>query len=368
RGVLFTGFPWLASGYAHTDTPLAGFAPVVGVYGLTLLAALAAGALVALLRHRSRRVAASAVAVLVALVTGGEALRRVEWTQAAGAPIRVRLVQGNIPQNLKFGPEGLRRAHDTYMRLMRAGERADLVVLPESVFPLPLAYLPDAVTRDLLDFTGSRSSALVFGVFVEDPPGRYYNSAIGLAPGAPPQRYSKRHLVPFGEFIPWGFRWFVERMAIPIGDQERGPAYQPPMTLAGQRIAVNICYEDLFGAEIIDAWRDPGNAPTLLLNLSNLAWFDDSIALAQHLQISRLRALETGRPMLRATNTGATAIVDARGRVVAQLPFNTEGALDGAVRGHVGTTPYVRLGDGPALGAIAALLLAAFAAGRARRP
>lgn len=368
RGVLFTGFPWLASGYAHTDTPLAGFAPIAGVYGLTLLAALAAGALVALLRHRSRPAAAAAIALLAALLAGGEALRRIEWTQAAGDPIRVRLVQGNIPQNLKFGPEGLQLAHDAYLKLMRAGERADLVVLPESVFPLPLAYLPDHVTRDLLDFTNSHASALVFGVFVEDPPGRYYNSAIGLAPGGKPQRYSKRHLVPFGEFIPFGFRWFVDLMAIPIGDQQRGARYQPPLALAGQRIAVNICYEDLFGAEIIDAWKDPGNAPTLLLNLSNLAWFDDSLALAQHLQISRLRALETGRPMLRATNTGATAIVDARGRVVAQLPFNTEGALDGDVRGHVGTTPYVRYGDWPALAAIGLLLLAAFAAGRARRP
>ncbi|GAB4464883.1 MAG: apolipoprotein N-acyltransferase [Burkholderiaceae bacterium] len=368
RGVAFTGFPWLASGYAHTDTPLAGFAPIVGVYGVTLAAALAAGALVALLRHRSRPARAGAMVLLVALAAGGEALRRIEWTQATGDPIRVRLVQGNIPQNLKFGPEGLQRAHEAHMRLMRSAGRADLVVLPESVFPVPLAYLPDFVTRDLLDYANSRAAALVFGVFVEDPPGRYYNSAIGLAPAATPQRYSKRHLVPFGEFIPFGFRWFVDLMAIPIGDQARGPKYQPPMTLAGQRIAVNICYEDLFGAEIIDAWHDPGNAPTLLLNLSNLAWFDDSIALAQHLQIARLRALETGRPMLRATNTGATAIVDARGRVVAQLPFNAEGVLDGDVRGYTGTTPYVRLGDRPALAAIAVLLLASFAAGRARHP
>ncbi len=367
RGVVFTGFPWLASGYAHTDTPLAGYAPLAGVYGLTLLAALIAGALVAVLRYRSRPAVATVIALLAATLGGGEALRRIEWTRAEGAPIRVRLVQGNIPQNLKFGPEGLQRAHDTYMRLMRAGERADLVVLPESVFPLPLAYLPDKVTRDLLDFTHSHASALVFGAFVEDPPGRYYNSAIGIAPGVPPQRYSKRHLVPFGEFIPFGFRWFVDLMHIPIGDQERGAKYQPPLALAGQRIAVNICYEDLFGAEIIDAWNDPAHPPTLLLNLSNLAWFDDSLALAQHLQISRLRALETGRPMLRATNTGATAIVDARGRVVAQLAFNAEGTLDGEVRGHVGTTPYVRYGDAPALAAIGVLLLGAFAAGHARR-
>jgi apolipoprotein N-acyltransferase len=369
RGVAFTGFPWLASGYAHADTPFAGFAPIVGVYGVTLGAALAAGALAALLRHRSRPAQASAVALLVALAAGGEALRHIEWTQATGDPIRVRLVQGNIPQNLKFGPEGLQRAHDAYMRLMRTAGRADLVVLPESVFPLPLAYLPDFITRDLLDFTDSHTAALVFGVFVEDPPGRYFNSAIGFAPGASPQRYSKRHLVPFGEFIPFGFRWFVDLMSIPIGDQARGPKYQPPMALAGQRIAVNICYEDLFGAEIIDAWTDPGNAPTLLLNLSNLAWFDDSIALAQHLQISRLRALETGRPMLRATNTGATAIVDARGRVVAQLPFNTAGVLDGEVRGHVGTTPYVRFGDGPALaGAVVLLMLAVCLARYRQRP
>ncbi|MCK6430037.1 MAG: apolipoprotein N-acyltransferase, partial [Burkholderiaceae bacterium] len=146
RGVVFTGFPWIAGGYAHTDTPLAGFAPVAGVYGLSLLAALVAGALVALLRRQSRAIAAISIALLAAALAGGEALRRIEWTQAAGEPIRVRLVQGNIPQNLKFGPGGLQRAHDTHMRLIRAGERADLVVLPESVFPLPLAYLPDFVT------------------------------------------------------------------------------------------------------------------------------------------------------------------------------------------------------------------------------
>lgn len=369
RGVAFTGFPWLASGYAHADAPLSGFAPLAGVHGVTLCAALVAGALAALLRRPALPAAVTALVVAAALLAGGEALRGIEWTQPTGEPIRVRLIQGNIPQDLKFGPEGLQRAHDTHLKLMRGGERADLVVLPESVFPLPLAYLPEEITRDLLDFTNSRGSALIFGVFIEDGPGRFYNSAVGLAPGdAPPQRYSKRHLVPFGEFIPFGFRWFVDLMRIPIGDQQRGARYQPPLALAGQRIAVNICYEDLFGAEIIDAWASPEHAPTLLLNLSNLAWFDDSIALAQHLQIARLRALETGRPMLRATNTGATAIVDARGRVIAQLPFNTEGALDGTVRGHVGTTPYVRYGDAPALAAIAALLLLAVAARYAPRP
>jgi apolipoprotein N-acyltransferase len=147
-------------------------------------------------------------------------------------------------------------------------------------------------------------------------------------------------------------------MQIPLADQQRGPAYQPPMQLAGQRIAVNICFEDLFGAEIVTAWRDPPLEPTMLLNLSNLAWFSGSIALPQHLQISRMRALETGLPLMQATNTGATAIIDAHGRVTAQLPFDRAGALHGEVTGYRGHTPYVKHGDRPAL-ALAATLLAA---------
>jgi apolipoprotein N-acyltransferase len=210
---------------------------------------------------------------------------------------------------------------------------------------------------------------LVFGIFIEQPQGYYYNSAIGVAPAGagtaqlqpPLQRYSKRHLVPFGEFIPPGFRWFVDLMRMPIGDQQRGAPYQGPMDLAGQRIAINICYEDLFGAEIIRAWDVPERAPTLLLNLSNLAWFNDSLALPQHLQISRLRALETGRPMLRATNTGATAVIDPRGAVIALAPFNRAVALDAQIRGYAGTTPYVRYGNRPTLAALAILLMLAAA-------
>jgi apolipoprotein N-acyltransferase len=165
--------------------------------------------------------------------------------------------------------------------------------------------------------------------------------------------------VPFGEFIPLGFRWFVDLMQMPIGDQERGMRRQTPLELAGQRIAINICYEDLFGAEIIEAWHDPQRTPTMLLNLSNLAWFDDSKALPQHLQISRLRALETGRPMLRATNTGATAIIGPHGEVTQLLPYNTADVLDGEVQGYTGDTPFVRFGNLPALGTVFVLLLAA---------
>jgi apolipoprotein N-acyltransferase len=368
RGVLFTGFPWLASGYAHSDGPLAGFAPVVGVYGITLAAAFVAAAVAALAVLHPVRVGVVAGATTVAILALGAWLAQREWTQPAGAPIKVRLVQGNVPQDEKFGADALARSHETYLRLLDRPGGFDLAALPESVYPVPLGRLPQDVVRDLLEVVSARRAALVFGIFIEEPGSLWFNSAVAIAPdrdGA--QRYSKRHLVPFGEFIPPGFRWFVDLMTIPIGDQQRGARHQPPFELAGQRIAVNICYEDLFGAEIVDAWHDPQRAPTILLNLSNLAWFGDTIALPQHLQISRLRALETGRPMLRATNTGATAIIDARGRVTAQLPFATEGVLDGEVQGHTGDTPYVRYGDAPALAAVAALLLAAAAFGlRAR--
>ena len=368
RGVLLTGFPWLAGGYAHTDGPLAGYAPVLGVHGLTLVAALLAGSVALMARRPQRARLLAPAACAAALLAGGQALRAVDWTQPQGEPLRVRLLQGNVPQNLKFADGGMKLSEEAYLPLLRSEAQDDLVVLPESVFPLPLSYLPQATT-DALAEVPRRGAALIFGIFIEEPRGHYFNSAVGLSPGGgAPQRYSKRHLVPFGEFIPWGFRWFVDMLQMPIGDQQRGVSYQRPMQLAGQRIAVNICYEDLFGGEIRRAWSDPAQAPTVLLNVSNLGWFDDSLALAQHLQISRMRALETGRPVLRATNTGATAIIDARGNVVAQLPYLMRGVLSGEVQGHRGDTPYLRLGDAPTLAAIVLGLVASGMLGvRARR-
>jgi apolipoprotein N-acyltransferase len=369
RGVLLTGFPWLASGYAHTSGPLAGYVPVFGVHGVTLLASMLAGSIALMTRGRRPASVLAPAAFAAALAAGGEALRTIHWTRPVGDPIRVQLVQGNVPQNLKFADGGMKLSEEAYLPLLGNAAPADLVVLPESVFPLPLSYLPEP-TLEALAAVARGGAALIFGIFIEEQRGQYYNSAVGLSPtGAAPQRYSKRHLVPFGEFIPWGFRWFVDLMRMPIGDQQRGESYQPPMHLAGQRIAVNICYEDLFGSEIRQAWRDPAQAPTLLLNLSNLGWFDDSLALPQHLQISRLRALETGRPVLRATNTGATAIIDPRGNVLARLPYQTRGVLASKVQGYTGATPYLRWGDAPALIAIGTLVLAALlpAFGRRRR-
>ncbi|MBC8119507.1 MAG: apolipoprotein N-acyltransferase [Burkholderiaceae bacterium] len=359
RGTVFSGFPWLASGYAHTDGPLAGWAPTLGMYGVTLMAGLLAGGLALLTQPRQRHAARRygwIAGVFVFALGGGWLGSTQHWTQATGRPIKVRLVQANVPQELKFEADGIARAFTAHWALMQGqgeGNAVDLVALPESVFPVPLQLVPTSYLQAFRDFVRRDQTAVLFGVFLEEPRAHYFNSAVAYSPTAPaevPLRYSKRHLVPFGEFIPPGFRWFVDLMQMPIGDQQRGRS-AAPIELAGQRIAVNICYEDLFGAEIIDAWHttQSGAAPTMMLNISNLAWFNDSLALPQHLQISRMRVLETQHPMMRATNTGATAIIDARGEVVAQLPALTAAALDGQVQGYQGTTPFIRYGNGPAL-------------------
>ncbi|MBA2411945.1 MAG: apolipoprotein N-acyltransferase [Burkholderiaceae bacterium] len=378
RGTVFTGFPWLASGYAHTDGPLAGWAPLAGVYGVTLMAALLAGALALLALHASRsnmRRYAWIAAMFIVVIGGGSLARTHLWTQPKGAPINVRLVQANVPQNLKFEPNGIARAFDAHWALMQ-GARVDLVAMPESIFPVPMRLVPPIYLQAFRDFARSHQTAVIFGIFLEEPRGYYFNSAVAYAPEpasadtsleTPLRRYSKRHLVPFGEFIPPGFRWFVDLMKMPIGDQQRGSSAQP-IELAGQQVALNICYEDLFGAEIIEAWHTGGAAPTLLLNISNLAWFNDSLALPQHLQISRMRVLETQHPMLRATNTGATAIIDARGDVVAQLPYLTSGALEARVLGYEGITPFIRYGNWPALALAALLLLCALSMRRRAIP
>ena len=364
RGTVFTGFPWVASGYAHTDGPLAGWAPTLGMYGVTLMAALLAGALSGLTLPQRRHGWVAAAFVIV--IGGGWLGRTQSWTAPVGAPISVRLVQANAPQNLKFEPDGIARAFTAHLSLMQ-GQRVDLVAMPESIFPVPMPLVPSSYLQAFRDFAQQHKTAVVYGVFLEEPRGHYFNSAVGYAPeDAHLRRYSKRHLVPFGEFIPPGFRWFVDLMKMPIGDQQRGATAQP-LALAGQQIAVNICYEDLFGAEVIDAWHTGGLAPTLMLNISNLAWFNDSLALPQHLQISRMRVLETQHPMLRATNTGATAIIDARGQVAAQLPYLTVGALNGEVQGHQGTTPFIRYGNWPALLLAGLLLLGALLKKRSAR-
>lgn len=342
RGWVLTGFPWLAFGYAQTPpSPLAGYAPLLGVYGVGFVAALIAALCGLTLQRRERWLpAAAAVAMLLA---AGAGLRSIEWTQPAGAPVTVSLLQGNIEQSLKWKPERLRQSLETYSRLAHV-HPAQLIVLPETALPLMLDQLPRAYVEELRRPARDSDGDVLLGIAAQDAQGRYYNSAIGFTREGV-QAYRKNHLVPFGEFTPPAFAWTLALLQIPMSNFTSGGAVQPPLTLAGQKVAVNICYEDLFGEEIIRALPEA----TLLVNLSNTAWFGDSLAQPQHLQIAQMRALETGRPMLRATNTGMTAIVSPHGRVERVLQPFSEGALVGEVSGYTGATPYVHWGNAAVL-------------------
>ena len=356
RGWIFTGFPWLSLGYAAVGWPLQGYAPLVGVYGLGFLTLSLAGLAWLALRRVRPLTAALAFAALFA---SGEALRHVQWTQPAGAPVSVALLQGNIEQDLKFRPERYTPILETYARLAEP-TRAKLSVLPETAIPRFYDRIEPEYLLHLERLARRNGGDLLLGVPYRTAQGEYFNSVVSLG-AAPRQAYHKSHLVPFGEFIPPGFDWVLEVLQIPLSDFSRGGLAQPPISAAGQRIAVNVCYEDAFGDEI--ARRLP--EATLLVNVSNVAWFGDSLAPAQHLQIARLRALETGRAHLAATNTGITAAIDRDGRLLGRLPQFREGRLEVSAQGYTGMTPYARWFDWPVL--IACLVVLALPLVVARR-
>jgi apolipoprotein N-acyltransferase len=370
RNTLFTGFPWGAGGYAHVDGPLAALAPWVGVYGIGAVAAW----LAALLAHVLQRSARGSWRYWLAILATAGLLAACNVQTAAAPPpergprLTVGLLQGAIPQDEKFeGGSGIPLALDWYGRMLK-GTRAQLVVAPETAIPLLPAQLPDGYLQDLRDTFQRGDRAALVGVPLGNYDEGYTNSVMGFAPGTAAYRYHKHHLVPFGEFIPPLFKWFTRMMNIPLGDFNRGDVGQPSLAWQGQRLAPNICYEDLFGEELGARFADASTAPTIFVNLSNIAWFGNTIAIDQHLHISRMRALEFDRPMIRATNTGATAIIDRFGRVTQSLPRYTRGVLVGEVEGATTLTPFARwvsrLGLAP-LWTLAAL--GVFAAWRARR-
>jgi apolipoprotein N-acyltransferase len=345
RVTWFTGFPWGAGGYAHVDGPLSFLASRIGVHGIGFVAALLA---FMLSLFAGRAALHSWRHWFVLGVTAGLlAACNVATLPAQEAPagerprLAVALLQGNIPQDEKFqGGTGIPIALSWYGRELQ-GSTASLVVAPETAIPmlpqdLPFGYFDAVKAR----FANGEQAALIgipLGSFDEG----YTNSVIGLKPGAPVYRFDKHHLVPFGEFIPPLFKWFTRMMNIPLGDFNRGPLGQPPFEWKGERLAPNICYEDLFGEELGVQFEDPAHAPTILVNVSNIGWFGNTVAIDQHLQISRMRTIEFERPMIRATNTGATAIIDERGRVTQMLPRYTRGVLVGDVAGRSSAiTPY----------------------------
>ena len=342
RGVILTGFPWVATGYAQVDSPLAGLASSLGVYGVgAVVAGLAAAFGFSPLR-RARAWLAPGAALVVALV-GATLLGRIDYTTPTRA-LTVSLLQGNVPQQEKFASQYLEGGLEATAAQIAAA-RGELVVGPETVIPVLLGDLDDAYWTALTARFRVPGRAAILGIPMGDPQHGYTNSALGLSAATTAMpggyyRYDKHHLVPFGEFVPDGFHWFTRMMNIPLGDFNRGPVTAPSFDVDGERVAPNICYEDLFGEELAARFVPAQKAPTILANLSNIGWFGRTIAIEQHLRISRMRSLELQRPMIRATNTGATAVIDHHGVVTHALPPFTVGILEGTVEGRQGLTPF----------------------------
>ncbi|MGZ8257617.1 MAG: apolipoprotein N-acyltransferase [Methylotenera sp.] len=348
RSWIFTGFPWLTIGYSQVPySPLAGYMPIVGVYGVSLITVFIASLLGFWLSkkfiHKSitlvwRR---NALAVLLLIWIAGSLLKLVEWTTPAGKPISVALLQGNIAQSLKWVPEIAERTLQQYLTMAEASQ-AKLIVMPETALPIISSELPAAIKTRLQQHAIQNKGDILVGL-VERENGEYFNSMLSIG-SAESAVYRKSHLVPFGEFIPLkaAFGWiYRDWLNMPLSDLSRGSIHQQPMHIAGEKVALNICYEDVFGEEII---RQLPQA-TLLINVSNDAWYGESLAAYQHMQFSQARALETGRTMLRTTNTGATAMIDPHGNVLAHAPHFTQTTLNVMAQGYTGTTPYVRFGN-----------------------
>ena len=370
RVAFFTGFPWGEGGYAQLDGPFANLAKLVGVHGLTFASAWVGAAALGL-ALRPRWPSALRVAAVLALAGGVSVALKVDNSVSlftsthpaavsgtAVKPFTVALLQGNIAQDEKFlGGSGIPDALNWYGEQLRRST-ASLVVTPETALPLLPEQLPEGYLADLLNHfmqpaPGAAPTAALVGIPLGSSQQGYTNSVIGLKPvttataGASPDdvesrvyRYDKHHLVPFGEFVHPLFKWFLAMVNMPLSDFNRGEVSQPSFDWQGQRVAPNICYEDLFGEELAARFIDPAASPTLFVNISNIGWFGNTIAIDQHLNISRMRAIEFERPMIRATNTGATAIIDHRGQVTQALARHTRGVLVGAVEGRSGTTPY----------------------------
>jgi apolipoprotein N-acyltransferase len=363
RSWFLSGFGWLAVGYSQTDTWLGNLAPVIGQFGIGFLVLLLAGAVTTLLlgSKRERIVAGATVAVLWGAAYAAGTLT---WTQPFGRPITVAVIQGSIPQDEKWLNENLMKTLELYAKMSREAYGTDLVVWPESAAP--------ALFNDLIPYfdevyqeASGHGSALVMGALREDN-GNYYNSVLALDPGATgPGWHDKEHLVPFAEFfpVPQFVRNWLRLMSLPYADFKPGAANQAPLAVAGQRVAASVCFEDAYGSSQLRALE----TATLLVNVTNDAWFGKSSARYQHLQISRMRAMEADRPMIRAANNGVSAAIDERGLVLVTAPEYEANVMRAKVQPRIGLTPYARTGNWPTV--ILALVLSLFSAyvGRYRK-
>lgn len=368
RGYIFTGFPWNAIAYSYVDTVYSAWAPIGGMYTVVFIVSLSSAFLTQIIYYQAFALKLRSTLQFISLFLISWGLGFIQWWQPHGDAISVRLIQSNIPMDQKFDPQvGLERLYEQFLLAqLPASDPArppSVTIFPETSIPVFQHQLDSRVWSDIIGMSNKSNATFLIGTPLYLPEGngkfRVTNSVIAvdsytevheIINGQGLDIYNKRHLVPFGEYVPFGFKWFVNLMQIPLGDFDAGRENQQLLKIDDQLLAPNICYEDLFGEELLSqlfAHGNHSNGATILFNISNLAWFGNTIALNQHLQISRMRALETARPMIRATNTGTTAAIDADGKVDAILPTAQAGFLDVYVRGTQGLTYYAYVGNLP---------------------
>ena len=362
RAHLFTGFEWLSVGVSQAPLgAFSGIAPVFGVFGATFFVVLIAATLLVVAPWAFRPVGStrkgalwrlfsfdlrSSMTLIVALavVTVTYWIGDQAFSKPEGKPLRISLLQGNVAQSMKWEPEKFAETLKLYERLVTQA-KGELIILPETALPAPLSRIPPEYIERLRGIANSKNANLIIGVPVEEK-GKFYNAAISLGV-EDSQQYRKVHLVPFGEYMPLRglLAWFYANLTIPMSDFASGDALQPNIKVNGQSLGISICYEDAFARDVHRMLPDA----TLLVNISNDAWFGQSAAAEQHLQLSQMRAIEFARPMLRANNTGITAVIDEKGRVTQRLEPFTEGILETTLQGRKGSTPYSAWGDLPIL-------------------
>jgi len=348
RGWLFTGFPWLYIGYSQIDSPLSGFAPITGIYGLNWLVAMTAGVIVYVYLYRKHWLLLSVL--LVAIWLSGAYFKTIEWTQPIDKPIDVVLLQGNVPQALKW--EEINYSLQLYFTMTQRDLGADLIIWPETAMPL---YYEDAkpFLARLQQARETSGTEFMTGIIVQKTATTYLNAIISLSEQE--TFYYKNHLVPFGEYIPLSkyIGLLLNFFDVPMSEFSSGEYRQTPLRAVNQPIGASICYESAFSGQILQSVPEA----TLLVNVSNDSWFGHSLAPHQHLEIARMRALETGRYLMRSTNTGISAIINAQGQITAQSPQFQQYNLRAQVQPYQGATPYVQWGEKLILAMILLLLV-----------
>ncbi|MHB8415523.1 MAG: apolipoprotein N-acyltransferase [Acidiferrobacteraceae bacterium] len=345
RGRLFTGFPWLSFGYSQTGHVLGSFGVYGGVYAVSFAVALLGSLLAEVVLDTRFRTVALMFAATALLFMGAFATSRISWVHPIGTPIRVALVQGDVSDSLKWGPGELGSIVDRYLRLTARGAPGTRVAIwPETAIPEYLSVLEPKVIPKLRRFAAQHRMDLLVGL-IEDRGSRAYNAVASIRTGHRLRMYRKRHLVPFGEYLPWPhvLSPLLDYLHIPMSSLNAWHGTEAPLPADGQELGVSICYEDVFGRDI----RRLLPAATVLVNVSDDGWYGHSVARYQHLQIARMRAIGAGRFMLSDTNDGVTAVINEHGRVLERLPSFKPGVLSASVQPYSGETPYVRFGSGP---------------------